>query len=209
MFSPLPRCVLLLVWVSCASLAASPVLKVPPSGEWEAVADPIPQPGASDGQFFVWKKNHDVRLRVATFKALREDYSNAYVMAVSAQMGKQSRAAGGNLKVTEGVVFEVDGAQVAKMRTEDGSSQVLLYWLPGEEGDVVVSLMGANGAWDPDAKEEVEHAVYSVKHLRRRGLSTDEAAETAVEVAFASVVVMVVVGGLAAVALRRRRVRAS
>ncbi|MDP3154543.1 MAG: hypothetical protein Q8N23_17830 [Archangium sp.] len=81
------------------------------------------------------------------------------MLAFAGKMAQQSRTAGGDLKVTEGLVFEADGAVVAKIRTTDGPTKTLMYWMPGSEGDAVVSLMGANGAWDDDAKEEVERSV--------------------------------------------------
>lgn len=185
-------------------LVAGPDLRIPPSDNWEAATDPVPQSGLTGGQFFVWKKNPDIRLRFGTVTAMREDYTPGWVIAFSGAMAQKSRAAGGDLKVTAGVSFELDGARVAKIRMSDGPTQTLLYWLPGNEGDLALTLMGANGAWDDAAREEVERSANAVKGLRRTGPSLEESVETASYGAVFAAVALFVIGGLIALAFRRR-----
>lgn len=183
---------------------ANPELRLPPSDGWELAVDESPPPGGTYGQFFMWKKDHNIQLRVATFAAQQIDYTNAWVLAVSAEMGKQSRAAGRNLHVTEGLVFELDGVKAAKLRTEDGDSRVILYWLPGAGGDVVLSLIGANGAWDDKAMREVERTVNGVKGLRRPPPTLDASMLTATRLAVAAVLGVALIGGIIAFALRKQ-----
>jgi hypothetical protein len=183
--------------------AAAPELKLPPSEHWELTVDDAPPAGGSKGQFFMWKKDRNIQLRVGTFAAHRVDYTHGWVLAISAEMGKQSRAAGRNLHVTEGLVFELDGASVAKLRTEDGDSKVILYWLPGDGGDVVLSLIGANGAWDDKAMREVERVVNGVKGLRRPAPTLDASMLTATHLAVLAVLGVGLIGGIVAFALRK------
>lgn len=198
------RALLVCLLVGAQVSAAAPELKLPPSEHWELTVDDAPPAGGSKGQFFMWKKDRNVQLRVGTFAAHRVDYTNEWVLAVSAEMGKQSRAAGRNLQVTEGLVFELDGASVAKLRTVDGDSKVILYWLPGEGGDVVLSLIGANGAWDDKAMREVERAVNGVKGLRRPPPTIDASMLTATHLAVLAVLGVALIGGIVAFALRKR-----
>ncbi|MDP1827548.1 MAG: hypothetical protein Q8L48_30030 [Archangium sp.] len=198
------RALLVCILVGAQLSAAAPELKLPPSEGWEVAVDDSPPTGGTHGQFFMWKKDHNIQLRVATFAAQRIDYTDAWVLAVSAEMGKQSRAAGRNLHVTEGLVFELDGAKAAKLRTEDGDSRVILYWLPGEGGDVVLSLIGANGAWDDKAMREVERSVNAVKGLRRPPPTLDASMLTATNLAVAAVLGVALIGGIIAFALRKQ-----
>ncbi|MDP2274953.1 MAG: hypothetical protein Q8N23_17835 [Archangium sp.] len=59
-------------------VAAPPELRLPPSDSWEVADDPVPQPGVTGGKFFLWKKNHDVRLRYGTVAAMKQDYTQSW-----------------------------------------------------------------------------------------------------------------------------------
>lgn len=197
------RALLVCILVGALPGAAAPELKLPPSEHWELTVDDAPPAGGSKGQFFMWKKDRNIQLRVGTFAAHRVDYTHEWVLALSAEMGKQSRAAGRNLRVTEGLVFELDGASVAKLRTEDGDSKVILYWFPGDDGDVVLSLIGANGAWDDKATREVERVVNGVKGLRRPPPTIDASMLTATNLTVLAVLGLGLIGGIVAFALRK------
>lgn len=201
------RLIPFLLVVAAHALAAVPELRIPPSDGWEAVADPVPQPGTTDGHFFVWKQDRNVRLRVATAPALHADYSSEYVLKLAAQMGEEFRTNGKQTRITEGLSFEVDGARVAKLQLADNASRTILWWLPAGGGDVIVSLMGTESAWDARARNDVERMVTGAKHLRRPGLTPDESVELAVTVLLGVLVSLAGIGGLVALVARRRVTR--
>ncbi|MHB8876958.1 MAG: hypothetical protein ACYC8T_24950 [Myxococcaceae bacterium] len=188
-----------------SAAAGGPDLKLPPSDEWREIADPEPPPGTIDGRFFVWAGNPNVRLRVGAVKALRQSYDNAFVMGVSEEMGKRTRAGGPEVRVTEGITFKLDGASVAKLRTVDERDHTLLFYLPGDEGDVVVALMGLDGAWDKKAEDEVARTVNAVRHLRRPNMTLDESVGTATNVVILVTLFTIALGGILVAVLRRRR----
>jgi hypothetical protein len=192
--------------LACAWLAGAnaeqPQMTLPPSDQWEEVKDPAPPADATHGRFFVSKKNPSIRLRVGTAKNLKLNYSDAFVIGVSEKMGARARAEGREFRVTQASVFELEGAAVAKLRIADGPNQSLLFWLPGESGDVVLSLMGVEGAWDDKAEAEVSKAVNAAKHLRRPELSMDEWAVDAAVIAGA---IAAVIGIIVLLVVRRRR----
>ncbi len=119
-------------------------------------------------------------------------------------MGKEFRANAKQTRITEGLSFEIDGARVAKLELADGASRTMLWWLPAVGGDVIVSLIGTESAWDARAKNDVERMINGAKHLRRPGLTPDESAELAVTVVLGVLASLVVIGGLVALVARRR-----
>ena len=183
---------------------SAPQVALPPSSGWEARADPAPAPEATATAFYVWRKDPNVRLRIGTMAALKQDYSPAFMMALAARMGKDARADGRTLQVTEALTFDVAGVPVGKLHTVDGRNQALLYWLPGAEGDVVVSLLGVDGAWDAHAEHEVARAVAGAMNLRAPAAARGEAVSVVTSWVAAGFAAAVLGAGLLGLWVNRR-----
>lgn len=148
-----------LVFSSLAAQGAEPLVALPPSADWVTVRDPLPLPtDRSSSRAFAHRADENLLLRLLIDPSRKLEYLPAVVRELA------GRLQAGGARVLEASTIEVQGIQVARLLSVEGTTKTLAFHLPGPEGDQVVSLIGAS--WSPAVEDEVSRAVQQAVGLR-------------------------------------------
>lgn len=164
-------------WLPCLvvvlgrlSYGAELELTVPPSVRWVEVEDTQRLPAAkATSRVFTDKGDPAVTLRVVTNPSRKLDYLPAVVAEMAERLRGEARREGHQVRVLEATTVEVEGVRVARILSVEvanveAPTKTLSYHLPGEDGDVTVSLFGAQ--WEPAVEAEVTQMVMQARGVR-------------------------------------------